>query len=202
MARKDISRTTIEGGRSRPNKLERRRSNAEFRVRSARFVRRISKDLSVYDLELPPERVKVYKDFADRLSPLRRWLKSQDGRPWEELFAKIKVTFDDRTTAGRHILEHLFQEIRQRRPDGSWFISRETIVVDRAGIIRVPPSFMADDATWSEFEAITAEEPRWGVPRSREIGGSGEHSFKHGKSPKHWARVKKAKDRKAALAKE
>jgi hypothetical protein len=158
------------------------------------FVRRVSKDPLVLEQEFPPVREKVYKDFADRLRPLKRWLLSHDGRTWEEVFAKIKILFDDRTTAGRHILEHLFQEISKREPDGS-LRYRSIVTVDRHGIVRTRPDYN-DTPAMDAFEEATTCAPMWDLKRGSD--GPKRYDGKHGKRSKHSQRLARIAARKKA----
>jgi hypothetical protein len=48
---------------------------------------------------------------SDLLSPLRRWLSSQVGRPWDKVWSEICSNADLRTTSGRHLREHVAYEV-------------------------------------------------------------------------------------------
>jgi hypothetical protein len=48
---------------------------------------------------------------GDRLNPLKRYLESQVGRPWSEVFSEICAVNDKRTIRGYHLLTHLFQDV-------------------------------------------------------------------------------------------
>lgn len=61
------------------------------------------------------------KEFSDNLSPLYRYLDSQIGRNWDEVFSEISAQIRGNSTVHRHILQHLFQHISLnmvRRDDG------------------------------------------------------------------------------------
>lgn len=112
MARKNLSRTVIEGGRVGSNKWERRNSSKEDRVRIKQYLHEVVRDVEHAEEIIEPERDKVYKEFKDKLSPMYRWIEAQVGRPWSEVHSEIFKKFDSRTTAGRHILfDHLLSSI-------------------------------------------------------------------------------------------
>jgi hypothetical protein len=46
------------------------------------------------------------KAFSDLLGPLRRYLRSNVGRPWDKVYSEMKQHLDDRKTTGRHIFQH------------------------------------------------------------------------------------------------
>lgn len=112
MARKNLSRTVIEGGRVGSNKWERRNSSKEERVRTRQYLHEVIRDVEHAEEIIEPERKNVYKEFKDKLSPMYRWIEAQVGRPWSEVHSEIFKKFDSRTTAGRHILfDHLLSSI-------------------------------------------------------------------------------------------
>src|SRR5260221_18257 len=47
------------------------------------------------------------KWLNETLSPLRRYLESNVGRPWSKVYAEIRATLDSRKATGLHILQHL-----------------------------------------------------------------------------------------------
>ncbi|MBP6748541.1 MAG: hypothetical protein KA144_02785 [Xanthomonadaceae bacterium] len=68
------------------------------------------------------------KDLNENLAPLRRYLASQVGRPWDKVFSDICAGIDRRNTVQRHIHQHLedFVAIRvydvggELQIDGRW----------------------------------------------------------------------------------
>jgi len=130
MATKNLARTVIEGGRYAGNTVARRASNGVQRTRvrgvSGALVRGADADSAVY-----PRREVVYRSFADKLGPAKRWLASQVGRPWNKARSELFARFDIRTTPGRHIVfDHLLPEVEGARR------FRKDYVVDRSGILR------------------------------------------------------------------
>lgn len=53
------------------------------------------------------------KYFSDNLSPLRRWLRSQVGRPWDEVYSQLCRRLDTRTLSGQHIFSHVWDYVER-----------------------------------------------------------------------------------------
>lgn len=51
------------------------------------------------------------KHFDDLLSPLRRWLRHQVGRPWDKVWSELCSGIDSRSVVGQHLLEHVRWEV-------------------------------------------------------------------------------------------
>ncbi len=51
------------------------------------------------------------KDFSDRLNPLRRFLRSQVGRRWDDVYSEMVQHTDTRSMVGRHFWIHVFQYV-------------------------------------------------------------------------------------------
>lgn len=110
MSTKKLERTVIEGGRG--NKWERRRSNRPERAAQRAFLSEVRKDPLNADSDSIEERDHVYKDFRDKLSPMKRWLDGQVGRPWADVRSEVFTKFDTRSVAGRHItFGHLLSSV-------------------------------------------------------------------------------------------
>jgi hypothetical protein len=45
--------------------------------------------------------------FGDRLSPLFRWLESNCGRPWDDVYSEFCAVTDRRSIRGHHLWTHL-----------------------------------------------------------------------------------------------
>jgi hypothetical protein len=130
MATKNLARTVIEGGRTRGCSWARRASNGAQRTHvhlvSASLLSGADSDDVVY-----PRRHTIYREFADKLGPARRWFATQVGRPWNKVRSELFARFDIRTTPGRHIVfDHLLPEVEGRR------FSRRDFAVDHSGILR------------------------------------------------------------------
>jgi hypothetical protein len=151
MSTKRLQKTVIEGGRVGRNKWERRYSSKAQRAKNREYIANINKDHEYSENEQAPDRVPVYKEFNDKLSPMYRWLHSQVGRVWDEVKSEIFKTFDTRTVAGRHITyDHLLSSVEEQ-PDlrynryfdseslDNWIASRYSkneFYVDDDGILR------------------------------------------------------------------
>jgi len=70
-------------------------------------LRKIAIDVGVAESLVLDLRGDVGRSFADELGPLYRWLETQVGRPWTNVYGEIRRTFDFRTTAGRHIVDRI-----------------------------------------------------------------------------------------------
>ena len=53
------------------------------------------------------------KEFSDVLGPLRRYLRKQVGRPWDQVWSEITHTLDSRSLTGQHIFDHIRWEVEQ-----------------------------------------------------------------------------------------
>lgn len=53
------------------------------------------------------------REFTDVLSPLRRFLDSAVGRPWNDVYSEIKGSLDSSTVTGRHIIDHAMQYVEK-----------------------------------------------------------------------------------------
>lgn len=54
------------------------------------------------------------KSFGEHLGPLRRFLMSRVGRPWDEVYSEIRRTISAASTVHMHILQHLFHYVNTR----------------------------------------------------------------------------------------
>ena len=45
------------------------------------------------------------------ISPLRRYLRKQVGRPWDRVWSEIAATLDRRTVSGQHIFSHIRSDV-------------------------------------------------------------------------------------------
>jgi hypothetical protein len=141
VARKDLSRTVIEGGRYYHNTYFRRASHGTERATTREWLDRVAVDLDEADETVPPPLKRVGKMFYDKLAPAQRWLASQVGRPWSKVYSDLCARFDARTVAGRHVVhDHMLKWVR-RYDALPTHHSRHDLVIDRHGILRKPPGF-------------------------------------------------------------
>src|SRR5215468_12384362 len=59
------------------------------------------------------------KYFPDFLSPLRRFLRKNVGRPWDKVYSEMRKHLDDRKVTGRHVFEHVDMEVETHALIGS-----------------------------------------------------------------------------------
>ena len=53
------------------------------------------------------KRYKSRKEFTDNLAPLKRYLRSQCGRPWDKVWSDISKVFKGTGTQAQHIKNHI-----------------------------------------------------------------------------------------------
>jgi hypothetical protein len=53
------------------------------------------------------------KSFSDLLGPLKRYLRKQVGRPWDDVYSELSQHLDKRSLSGQHIWDHVLQEVEQ-----------------------------------------------------------------------------------------
>jgi hypothetical protein len=103
------------------------------------------------------------KCFSDNLSPLKRWLKSKVGQPWNIVYSEFCQKIQTKTLAGQHLLSHLWQMVerdvvfldglpcykRTSYPLGRWrqklYVHPETRILCLAKKVPEVPSKKPDD---------------------------------------------------------
>jgi hypothetical protein len=161
LARRDLSRTVIEGGRYYRNSWDRRASHGVERASTREWLDRISDETDDVDDSAPPPRPKVYKSFRDKLGPAQRWLAAQANRPWTRVYSELRARFDSRTIAGRHVVEdHMLDWVHLNGRSNRWPHYRQfELVVDAHGILRKPRHF------GRTFRKLQAEVSAWAAGR-------------------------------------
>jgi hypothetical protein len=53
------------------------------------------------------------KYLSDHLGPLRRFLRSHVGQPWNDVYSKLCQQLDPKTMAGQHVLTHLWDYVER-----------------------------------------------------------------------------------------
>jgi hypothetical protein len=135
MSTKNLARTAIECGRPSESQWGCRLDNRAGRARARRIMRAISEGASGDDWTLPPVR-KTNRALDDKLNPPKRWLARQVGGPWDRVRSEIHQRFEARTTAGRHIIDHLLAWVDQSGAGVHRACSSAVFRVDRHGILR------------------------------------------------------------------
>lgn len=94
-----------------------RRGHAEkSKKTTGRPIRRYDPDAD-YDepVRLPVSRGRQYgwnaKEFSDQINPLKRYLRSCIGRPWNKVHSELSLKLDRRSISGSHIWDHVMWEI-------------------------------------------------------------------------------------------
>ena len=137
MATKDLSRTIIEGGRSGYYKAECREEIRAERAAWRAQARIIARDPERWDEEPDARRGPVMVDFADKLSPIYRFIDSRVGRSWDKTRSELFSKFDTRTTAGRHALhDHLLRDVSENPEPSPSIWQRDRYFRDAEGLLR------------------------------------------------------------------
>lgn len=107
------------------------------------------------------------KSFSDLLGPLRRWLNSQVGRPWNDVYAEACAVIKPNSVIRAHVKTHLLQFVERHtfmRDGEVWCFSGWWSVgemrIERAGRFR--SSFFVHPTTG--LLCKIPELPRWRLP--------------------------------------
>jgi hypothetical protein len=151
-----------------------------------------------------PKREKAAKTKAlnENLNPLRRFLQSQTGRPWNKVYSEISENLKATSTVQQHVRDHLedFVAIKTRMKAGAVMIAqrfggeraleedhRRFYVHPRTGLLLKNPSYKSWNARW---RAKRAEAEKDLAARMRVIDAKTQlHKLKDGV----WWEVKLAK---------
>lgn len=147
MSKKNLSKSTIEGGRTGYNKQERRESSQQERSNVHTLIAGSHGDSEVFDEVLLPKRKKIYKVFRDKLHPVRRWMDDRVGKSWNKTYSLLKEKFDSRTTSGRHIVyDHILGDVWMSPDRSDTLAQYHHYYVDHRGILRKMPSWRQENA--------------------------------------------------------
>lgn len=140
MSKKNLSRTIIEGGRTKRSKYYRENCIGSERTAVRTIISGSHGDSDFFDDVVIPKRDKSSKDFYDRLSSVERYLDSRVGKSWNKTFSYLKENFDIRTTAGRHLIyDHVLNDIAFSKEKHSLYDKIARYYVDKSGILRKNP---------------------------------------------------------------
>jgi len=53
------------------------------------------------------------KHFSDHLGPLRRWLRSKVGEPWDAVYQELCQQIDTKTLIGQHLFVHVWEDVER-----------------------------------------------------------------------------------------
>lgn len=86
------------------------------------------------------KRYKEHKQLGDRLSPLRNYLKSKLGQPWDKIWKDICEHNDARSVMGIHVRNHVWQMVdRPGEPQPYWGRSHWFFFIDDNGLLQQYP---------------------------------------------------------------
>lgn len=140
MSTRNLARTAIEGGRCGHYKSEVSDLASSERAANRAFLRLVETDPEAADDIPAPVRRPSHPCFADKLSPMYRFLDSRVGKSWKKTYAMIRERFDTRTTPGRHIVEgHLLNTIAQNgehKLEKNGYFRYYRYFVDKTGVLR------------------------------------------------------------------
>ena len=153
MATRNLARTVVEGGRAGYSKWERKARN--------RSNRRLRFDAEGDIVAGKPRRASG-RGFADRLSPLRRWIEAQVGRGWNNVYREFCARIDRRTLKGWHLEDHLLGEVQSMdRPWGRFFVDPQGILRriprNRARQAPVPPCTRERALAWAAGRRVVVQ---------------------------------------------
>lgn len=75
---------------------------------------------------VPKRREQKTKNLNETLAPLRRYLESQVGRPWDKVYSEISEHLKPTSTVQQHVRDHLedFVAIKTRTENGKIWVTR------------------------------------------------------------------------------
>jgi hypothetical protein len=120
--RADMAKVLVE--RPRPGSREGAKPGKGYRKRVARMMA----DGGTPARERMTARYNWTRSFNEHLGPLRRYVQSQIGRPWDKVYSEICARVDRGNVVQKHILTHLFD-----------FVVTDVILID--GVPCAGPSF-------------------------------------------------------------
>jgi hypothetical protein len=100
--RRDLDKVIIES----PRRGSRNRSAKT----GARVLHQPDSEHEDHPKRISSSRYRQYKDFRtfnDKLGPLRRFLRSNLGRPWNKVYSEVSAAIDRRSISGNHLHEHV-----------------------------------------------------------------------------------------------
>lgn len=120
--RPDMAKVVTESPR-RGHGGRNRKSRARISVKALNSEAQ-SEDGKGYEFDSGPRKFKMsrlggskfgayddYKEFTDKLNPLRKYLRKQAGRPWDDVYSELREHLDFRSVSGLHIWDHVKQEV-------------------------------------------------------------------------------------------
>jgi len=112
MSTKRLSRTVLEGGRTRYEKRMRHLEQKAERARMRNYLANVKRDLEYADEYNCPIRRRIFEGFTDKLKPVYRYIDSKVGQRWDDVWSELSERFDLRSLSGYHICyQHVVPEV-------------------------------------------------------------------------------------------
>jgi len=113
MSTKNLARTVMEGGRAPSSAFERREATRSERHLARASLNMVRSAEEWDEIERPlPLRNRPWKEFADKLMPTKRWLRSHVGLSWDDVRSKLTRRYDRRILKNWHLLDvHLLRDV-------------------------------------------------------------------------------------------
>ena len=157
MSTKNLARTVIEGGRTSGYKVDTRERKRAERASSREYLHLVTHDSENAESVPAPKRLRVRKEFADKLSPLWGFLDSRVGQNWSKVRSEMFQRFDTRSTPGRHVLfDHALKEINDTGDpvnDNIYFRYRR-YVIDSQGRLQKSKHRTSYKSYYEKFETV------------------------------------------------
>ncbi len=146
--RKDMSKVIVERPRVG-------RARAGLRPgRSRALVDDDGEPIKAKGAREPEGREQKTKHFNEMLSPLKRYLASNAGRPWDKVYSEISAHLKPTSTVQQHVRDHLQD-----------FVAMKTRI--KAGVVMVTPRFGGERALEQDWRLYYVH-PRTGLLRKNE----------------------------------
>jgi hypothetical protein len=116
--------------------VERPRAGRSW-VRTGRGKKKLDPELLQIGMKKAVKIKGHYKVLNENLSPLRRYLEAQAGRPWDKVWSEISANLKPSSTVQQHVRDHVpdFVASKTKLIDGEiWYVGR------RSGLVRLKSS--------------------------------------------------------------
>lgn len=109
MSTRKLSRSIVEGGRA--NRSERRAEIKSERAEQKAFLAKCVLDPEYSDEDFITEMRPVRKEFNDRFGAFTRYIDSNIGRSWNNVYSELKEKFSEESMKDWHMMLHMKQSI-------------------------------------------------------------------------------------------
>jgi hypothetical protein len=138
MSSKRISKTVIEPARTNSYKYSTKTSTRNERRATNDALHDMLFDEELIEGEVLPKRRPERIAQNDKLNPLKRWIRSHVGQKWDDIYSKMRKTFDFRTIPGLHVVGHLLDYVDRPSSPILRYWTPE-FFVDEGGVLRHQP---------------------------------------------------------------